>query len=59
MGTGGASHYGFGTPLAGSEVRNGTTNGIEELTLRAGGYDWRFVPQAGGGFTDSGSAACH
>jgi hypothetical protein len=59
VGTGGASHYGFGTIKANSEVRNNTTNGVLKLTLRAGGYDWQFVPAGGATFTDSGSGACH
>ena len=29
------------------------------MTLHAGGYDWQFVPEAGGSFTDSGSGNCH
>jgi hypothetical protein len=28
------------------------------MTLRADGYDWRWVPVAGGAFTDSGSDTC-
>ena len=59
VGTGGASHYTFGTIKANSEVRNGTTDGVLKLTLRAGGYDWAFVPASGGTFTDSGSGTCH
>jgi hypothetical protein len=58
-GTGGVSHYPFGTPLPGSEVRNDNTFGLLALTLRAGGYSWQFVPEAGKSFTDSGSAGCH
>lgn len=59
VGTGGRSHYGFGTPVTGSEVRNGDTFGVLKLTLKAGGYDWQFVPEAGKTFTDSGSGTCH
>ena len=58
-GTGGRSHYSFGTPITGSEVRNGTTFGVLKLTLHAGTYDWQFLPVAGGTFTDSGTGACH
>jgi hypothetical protein len=58
VGTGGRSHYGFDTPAANSEVRNGTSYGVLELTLRPFAYDWRFVPVEGQSFTDSGSAAC-
>ena len=58
VGTGGAFFTGFGTTLApGSEVRNNKTFGVLKLTLRASGYDWRFVPESGS-FTDSGSQNC-
>jgi len=59
VGTGGASHYPFGTPITGSEVRNSDTYGVLQLTLKSKGFDWQFVPEAGKAFTDSGSAACH
>ena len=36
-----------------------STHGILKLTLREDGYDWQFVPIAGGTFTDSGSGGCH
>jgi len=29
------------------------------MTLNAHGYQWKFVPVAGGQFTDSGSGQCH
>ena len=58
-GTGGRSHYAFGTPITGSEVRNGTTFGVLKLTLHASSYDWQFLPVAGGTFTDSGTGVCH
>jgi len=59
VGTGGASHYGFGSALASSEVRNSTTYGVLKLTLNSTNYSWQFVPIAGSTFTDSGSANCH
>jgi hypothetical protein len=59
VGTGGESHYPFGTALSGSQVRNGTTYGVVKLTLSASGYAWQFVPVAGSTFTDSGSSNCH
>jgi hypothetical protein len=59
VGTGGNGHYGFATPLSTSQVRDSTTYGVLKLTLRAGGYDWEFVPVAGSTFTDSGSGTCH
>jgi hypothetical protein len=59
VGTGGRSHYPFGPPTVGSEVRNNDTYGILALTLRANSYQWQFVPEAGKSFTDSGSGNCH
>jgi hypothetical protein len=59
VGTGGAGFYGFGPPQPNSEVRHSGTHGVLALTLRADGYDWRFVPVAGRRFTDKGSDACH
>jgi hypothetical protein len=29
------------------------------MTLKEGGYEWRFVPVEGKSFTDSGSARCN
>jgi hypothetical protein len=57
-GTGGKSHYTFGTAIANSQVRNSNTFGVLKLTLHASSYDWNFVPEAGAPFTDSGTAAC-
>ena len=59
VGTGGAGFYGFGAIRPNSEARDTGTYGIIKLTLRPGGYDWAFVPVAGGTFTDSGSGSCH
>jgi hypothetical protein len=59
VGTGGASLYTFGTTKPNSEIRNNTASGVLKLTLRAGGYDWEFVPAGGATFTDSGSGTCH
>jgi len=59
VGTGGKSHYGFGTPIANSEKRNSDTYGVIKLTLHSTSYDWKFIPEAGKTFTDSGSQACH
>jgi acid phosphatase type 7 len=43
------------------EARDNHTHGVLKLTLRSGGYDWKFVPASGGAaaFTDSGSGSCH
>ena len=59
VGTGGKSHATFASPMPNSQVRNGTTFGVLKLTLRATGYDWTFVPEAGKTFTDSGTGSCH
>jgi hypothetical protein len=58
VGTGGKSHYRV-TPSARTEASSDDTYGVLELTLRAGGYDWRFRPEAGRTFSDRGSADCH
>jgi hypothetical protein len=57
-GMGGKDHYGFGSPLRNSQVRNGTTFGVLKFTLHATSYDWKFIPVAGKTFTDSGTAQC-
>jgi lipopolysaccharide/colanic/teichoic acid biosynthesis glycosyltransferase len=59
VGTGGGPAHAFATPLPTSEVRHSGTPGVLTLTLRSDGYDWRFVPVAGGTFTDAGSDDCH
>lgn len=33
--------------------------GVLKLTLRRGSYDFRFVPEAGQTYSDSGSRNCH
>jgi hypothetical protein len=59
VGTGGAFFTAFGSRLPNSEIRNGTTYGVLKLTLHPTSYDWKFVPEAGKSFTDSGSESCH
>ena len=59
VGTGGAALYSFAPTIQpNSERRNNTSMGVLKLTLKAGGYDWQFIP-ATGSFTDSGSGTCH
>ncbi len=58
VGTGGESHYPFGTPLSTSQVRNSSTFGVLKLTLNASSYSWQFVPVVGSTFTDSGTTNC-
>ncbi|MGH2706362.1 MAG: metallophosphoesterase family protein [Actinomycetota bacterium] len=59
VGTGGKSHYPIGNPMANSEARSDDTFGVLALTLRGGGYDWRFVADSGGAPVDSGAGTCH
>jgi hypothetical protein len=59
VGTGGAGLAPQERPQPNSEVRQSTTHGVLQLTLRPDGYDWSFVPIPGRSFTDSGSASCH
>ena len=63
IGTGGKDHYSpsraFRVVQPNSVVRDSQTFGVLELTLHQGEYDWRFVPSAGGSFTDRGSGVCH
>ncbi|MCY7418087.1 MAG: metallophosphoesterase [Chloroflexi bacterium] len=59
VGTGGVGNNAFPGVRANSVVRNDSTYGVIQLTLRPGGWDWHFLPVPGGSFTDSGSASCH
>ena len=59
IGTGGRPLYNFNTIQPNSEARNNTVFGVLRLTLRSNSYDWRFVPVAGGTYTDSGTDSCH
>ena len=59
VGTGGAFFTGWVTTDPNSEVRQNTTYGILELTLHPASYTWRFVPENGKTFTDSGTRNCH
>ncbi len=56
VGTGGAPPYPFVDVKPNSEVRISTT-GVLRLALKAGGYDWDFIPVSGQ--ADSGSGNCH
>jgi acid phosphatase type 7 len=59
VGTGGKSHQRARSRLGGSEVRNSRVYGVLQLRLRPSSYHWRFVPEAGGRFTDAGARSCH
>ena len=59
VGTGAKNHYPFEhAPLRGEVVRNDDTYGFLLLRLRPRGYAWRFVPEPGKTFTDSGTGHC-
>ncbi len=59
VGTGGVDHGGFYNIKPNSQVRNRTAYGVLKLTLNSNSYSWKFVPQAGKTFTDSGTTSCH
>ena len=59
VGTGGAPLRPFESVLPASQVRNAETNGILAMTLLPNAYDWKFLPEEGSTFTDSGRAECH
>jgi acid phosphatase type 7 len=59
VGTGGAFFTPLGSRISNSQVRNGATYGVLMLSLHPTSYDWRFVPEAGARFSDSGSDSCH
>ncbi len=59
VGTGGKDFNPLPRPFPNSEVRRADAFGVLKLTLRPDGYDWEFVPVAGGTFIDSGSGVCH
>ncbi|MDQ5807169.1 MAG: Ig-like domain-containing protein, partial [Actinomycetota bacterium] len=58
VGTGGTQLYPLGPPHANTEVQDNSSFGVLRLTLKAGSYAWRFLPQAGHRFTDEGETAC-
>jgi acid phosphatase type 7 len=59
VGTGGVFFTGWSKVKPNSEVRHNDTFGVLALTLHPTSYEWRFLPEAGGTFTDSGAGACH
>ena len=58
VGTGGRSLYPTGTPIGNQEAQGQDTFGVLELTLHLTSYEWQFVPETGGTFSDMGSATC-
>jgi acid phosphatase type 7 len=59
VGTGGKNHQPIIDVLPNSEVRDGDTFGVLQLTLYPDHYTWEFLPVAGGLFTDRGRESCH
>jgi hypothetical protein len=60
VGTGGKSLHGLSsTPDPQVQVRQNTAYGILQLALHPTSYDWKFVPEAGKTFADSGTQSCH
>jgi hypothetical protein len=59
VGTGGKEHYSISSTKPNSQVQNTDTFGVLRLTLHPDGYDWKFLPEAGKTFTDSGTGSCH
>lgn len=59
VGTGGTGLRSMGATKPNSAARQNSAHGVLALTLRPGGYDYRFVPVAGKTYSDQGSAACH
>ena len=58
-GAGGHSFTRFDLPNPYSEVRESATFGVLLMGLHDTGYDWRFVPEPGRPFTDTGAGLCH
>jgi hypothetical protein len=60
VGTAGVGHEAMSPRRleANSVVANDRTFGVLELTLRPAGYRWRFVPERGHRFSDSGTGKC-
>jgi Ca2+-binding RTX toxin-like protein len=59
VGTGGAFYTGWSTVKPNSEVRRGDIFGVLAITLHPASYEWRFIPEAGEEFTDTGMGVCH
>ena len=59
VGTGGGGLGTLGTRAPNTEVFQNSTFGVLQLTLLTNSYDWTFLNDGFGTFTDSGSGACH
>ena len=58
VGTGGKSFHNFSAIQPGSEARNNDSFGVLKLVLSPTSYEWRFIPEAGKTYTDTGSTPC-
>jgi Tol biopolymer transport system component len=58
VGTGGKTLQGTFALRPNSELR-GRAFGVIRLGLHARGYDWQFIPDRVGAFTDRGAGSCH
>ncbi|HLJ87352.1 MAG TPA: metallophosphoesterase [Candidatus Angelobacter sp.] len=59
VGTGGKNQRGFHAILPTTETRSNSTFGVLKVNLRAGSYQWEFIPVPGGKYNDSGTGTCH
>lgn len=58
VGTGGAKLEPILSRKPNSEVSDNSTHGVLRMVLKDTGYEWQFLPVAGGSFTDRGAALC-
>ena len=58
VGSGGISHYHAGIKKPNSQTFDSDTYGVLKLELLASSYNFKFLPQPGKSFTDSGSGVC-
>jgi acid phosphatase type 7 len=58
VGSGGISHYHLGIKKPNSQTFNADTYGVLRLELAASSYNFKFLPEPGKTFTDSGAGVC-
>ncbi len=58
VGTGGKNFTLFDDHKPGSELRQSSVFGVLQMTLGRGSYQWKFVPEAHGRFSDQGDDRC-
>lgn len=59
VGNGGASLTPFGPTKLHSQAQDNSTVGVLRLRLKAGSYEWAFLPADGSAARDGGSGVCH